>query len=109
MTFELQREPWMDNARCRGQDPNLWFPMRGESQKTARSICAACPVSSECWEYACRTDSAYGIWGGRIVKRGREKNTLSYPWTTLYLTDDLYWDGWEHETGEPFGEQREAV
>lgn len=84
---------------------SLWFPVRGESQKRARNVCARCPVSDECWEYACRSDTSYGIWGGRIIKRGKERNTIisdvpesSYQWSMLYLTEELYWDAWEDDT-----------
>lgn len=105
--FRLQPEPWMERAKCKGMDTSLWFPIRGESQKIARSTCAVCPVADECWEYACRTDTSYGIWGGKIIKRGKDKNTdyparVSYDWSNIYLDKDIYW-GEIDETREPFG------
>ncbi len=99
MGFALESEPWMLAAKCRGMDTALWFPVRGESQKIAKAICSSCPVSQDCWDYSQRTDSQYGIWGGKIIKRGRNK-IESYPWDTIYLNDDLYWDGYVDETGE---------
>lgn len=30
----------------------------------ARRLCRACPVATDCLEYALRHDERYGIWGG---------------------------------------------
>lgn len=60
-----QRPDWMDQARCRGADPELFYPSRGaaDSQyRLARVMCAECPVSRECLEYG--MNEGYGIWGG---------------------------------------------
>lgn len=46
------RSPRIANALCRGLDPNLFFPAKGELEdvKAAKSICAACPARAECLE-----------------------------------------------------------
>lgn len=71
--FLVQEEAWREKARCREVDAPLdwFFPPRGASHKAAKAICARCPVAVECDEYARRTRSSYGIWGGKIRKRGR--------------------------------------
>jgi hypothetical protein len=46
---ELAHRPgWMKRAQCRGEDPGLFFPSVGANAAKARTICAICPVRSEC-------------------------------------------------------------
>lgn len=77
------REPvWIKEATCRGLDPDLFFPERGESTREAKSICAICPVRRECLELAVQKVEKFGIWGmmsereRRKVRRDR-KNRLA--------------------------------
>ncbi len=73
--YLFQDEPWRDQAKCAepGSDVELddFFPVRGASQKKAKAICLKCPVKVECDNYATRSNSTYGIWGGRIRHRGK--------------------------------------
>lgn len=60
---------WMKRASCRGMDPNLFMPVRGENTKTkkAKAICADCPVISQCRDYGLELAQQYdthGIFGG---------------------------------------------
>jgi WhiB family redox-sensing transcriptional regulator len=63
---------WQDRAACKGMDPILFFgPEHAETVKekreredAAKAICNACPVRSECLDYALDAKEAYGIWGG---------------------------------------------
>lgn len=67
-------EEWKLRARCRTEDPELWFPARdGERRSTlrvramtrqAQAICADCPVRPECQMYSLELDLRFGIWGG---------------------------------------------
>jgi hypothetical protein len=50
-------------------DPNLFFPKRGGGQRKAKMICDDCVVRTECGDYAERTNTRYGIWGGEVLKR----------------------------------------
>lgn len=50
-------------------DPNLFFPKRGGGQRKAKKVCEDCTVKVECREYADRTNTHYGIWGGEVLKR----------------------------------------
>jgi WhiB family redox-sensing transcriptional regulator len=56
--------PWMERAACRGADPALFHPSRGEDTRPAQRICASCPVRDECLEYAVANEERQGIWGG---------------------------------------------
>lgn len=68
---------WMTRAACRGQDPELWFPIQRDDRLRSyydrqaretiarvKEICYECPVAIICRSYAIETDSRHGIWGG---------------------------------------------
>jgi WhiB family redox-sensing transcriptional regulator len=62
---------WAGQALCAQADPDAWFPDRGQHALAAiaRRICAACPVRSECLDYALAGADTWagissGIWGG---------------------------------------------
>jgi Transcription factor WhiB len=61
---------WRDRAGCRGTDPGVFFPGRGESAEPARRICASCPVRQQCLDYAISHGIVHGIWGG-LAERDR--------------------------------------
>jgi WhiB family redox-sensing transcriptional regulator len=70
---------WMFHARCRGINPAEFFPSDGTGVETAQRVCAACPVTSECLEYALLNRIEHGVWGGasererrRILRRRRD-------------------------------------
>jgi len=60
---------WMKEALCAQVDAEIWFPEKGGSNKTARAICAQCPVRRTCLEYSLTLeDNPWGIWGGTSMK-----------------------------------------
>ena len=63
---------WQDLANCRGADPDLFFPERGASTRTAKGICRECSVRTECLEFAIVSSEKFGIWGG-LTERERRK------------------------------------
>lgn len=60
---------WRDQAACRGIDPELFFPVVEDGPlcavqiARAKSVCAGCPVRTECLGWALETLS-HGIAGG---------------------------------------------
>lgn len=62
---------WTDRAACRNEDPELFFPERGEDTGTAKAICASCSVRAECLEYALENGEQFGIWGGKSERQRR--------------------------------------
>jgi WhiB family redox-sensing transcriptional regulator len=50
-----------------------FFPERGQDARAAQAVCARCPVSDECLEYALEKKIKDGIWGG---KSGRDRRRL---------------------------------
>ena len=63
---------WQDFANCRGADPDLFFPERGASTRTAQGICRECTVQAEGLEVAIVASEKVGIWGA-LSERERRK------------------------------------
>ena len=66
--FDLE---WQDGANCTGANANLFFPERGASTRTAKSICRECKVRGDCLEFAISTGEKFGIWGGMSERERR--------------------------------------
>ncbi len=54
---------WVYDALCATYPAEWWWD--GEHLPTAASICARCPVQSQCLIYALGNREASGLWGGR--------------------------------------------
>lgn len=73
----VDESAWLERGLCRKMvEQGLvttaeFFPERGESTRRAKSICNACVVRPECWDYANRAHAEYGIWGGKSRQRGK--------------------------------------
>lgn len=70
------RPAWQASAACRGEDPAMFFPEKGDNGTAARAkaICADCPVMAECLAFAvARTHNEdVGVWGGMSTSERRE-------------------------------------
>ena len=65
---------WSLKAVCLDAEPETFFPEKGGSTREAKRICAECPVSDECLEYAIEYNERFGIWGGKsTIERNKEK------------------------------------
>ncbi|WP_081343365.1 WhiB family transcriptional regulator [Mycobacteroides chelonae] len=64
----VNHEPWTKDALCPQVDAELFFPTPGgpgqRSARAAKAICAQCPVTAECLEFAIRNGEEYGVYGG---------------------------------------------
>jgi WhiB family transcriptional regulator, redox-sensing transcriptional regulator len=65
------RTDWREYARCRTEDPELFFYTDGERAddrrrraRKAQAICAQCFVSRQCAAYALTHREGFGVWGG---------------------------------------------
>jgi WhiB family redox-sensing transcriptional regulator len=61
--------PWFVDAACKGLNPNVFMPQRGENNKVkeAKKICEDCPVQQQCRDYGLRLSQLFdthGIFGG---------------------------------------------
>ncbi|MDQ0989007.1 WhiB family transcriptional regulator [Streptomyces sp. V3I7] len=60
---------WRQQARCRHEDPDLFFPIGGAGPslsqiRQAKSVCRRCPVREPCLRWALEIGQTSGIWGG---------------------------------------------
>lgn len=68
-------------AACRGLDPSIFFPDRGEvgrgrsdPVRLAKKVCSGCSVRRECLDVAIENNEMSGVWGGMVRReRMREK------------------------------------
>jgi len=65
---------WQLQARCRDEDPAIFFPGDGERhdavlrrQRQAKAVCAQCGVVRQFLEHSIRHRERFGIWGGLSV------------------------------------------
>ncbi|MGV0807994.1 WhiB family transcriptional regulator [Mycolicibacterium setense] len=79
---------WQLAARCRGEDPALFFPPDGERPSArqrrhlaAKAVCADCPVTVECRRHSLVLPETFGIWGGlseaeraKVIGMSRDHN-----------------------------------
>lgn len=68
---------WAAEGTCLGSDPNLFFPGKGVSTDTAKSVCVECSVKRECLEYSLENRIRFGVWGGLSDK---ERRPLRLAW-----------------------------
>lgn len=67
---------WQARARCRDEDPELFFPVgegpgSTEQVRVAKSVCARCPVQIKCLDFALAYPQI-GVWGGTTDEERRE-------------------------------------
>lgn len=79
-------EKWREEAACRDKPVDLFFPAVSkihdrfneygreamEAIAKAKAICATCPVSGACLDYALKLPEKHGLWGG-LDERQRAK------------------------------------
>lgn len=63
---------FLEKARCKGYSTNIFYPETDNQRKfppkiykSAKNICAKCPVALECLEYAIENAEVFGVWGGK--------------------------------------------
>jgi WhiB family transcriptional regulator, redox-sensing transcriptional regulator len=77
---------WVHRARCKDEDPELFFPVgttgpAAAQIEAAKAVCMQCEVRAECLEWALATGQDAGVWGGmseeerRAVRRSRRRDT----------------------------------
>lgn len=79
--MNVWRPDWQQHAICRGMDPNLFMPKRGDHHgvKKAVDLCHTCPVIQQCRDYSFEMEEEgllFGVFGG-LTQSHRDK-ALSY-------------------------------
>lgn len=83
---------WRYNARCAGEDTDIFYPPRDKEKyrviaAQAKTYCFGtngknhCPVRAECLWDAVNREEPHGIWGGYSH---RERNALIRKWQRKY-------------------------
>lgn len=75
-TFIFMRPNWMQFAACLGENTGKFFPARADNEDAVNiaELCMECCVRSDCYDYAIKTHTRDGIWGGvRFVNGRRER------------------------------------
>lgn len=72
-----EADDWCHRAACRGEDPELFFPIGAAGPALvqiarAKQVCARCPVRAACLRFALVTGQDYGIWGGLTEDERRQ-------------------------------------
>ncbi len=84
---------WLDLAACRGSDPELFFPERGEQAKgqAAKQVCASCQVQTQCRDLAVRTarsrEEDHGIFGATTPHERSRLRGNPAPGPSSWYTD----------------------
>lgn len=75
---------WYAYAACQSERVRLFFAPTSElpserlvRERTAKAVCAGCPVRTECLEHALRRREQYGIWGGLNSSERAEARRLA--------------------------------
>jgi len=75
---------WLPEARCIGEDPDLFFPIGTTDDALAqvaeaKTVCHGCSVRADCLEWSLSTFQDAGVWGGldeeerRVIRRARRR------------------------------------
>jgi WhiB family redox-sensing transcriptional regulator len=81
---------WMADGVCAQVDPELFFPEKGGSSKSAKAVCMSCDVRAECAAYAVEsTDLLHGIWGGLSERDRRPLRREFHGWGDLEAGGDI--------------------
>jgi WhiB family transcriptional regulator, redox-sensing transcriptional regulator len=87
------RQAWLDQAACRGHDPERFFPESGEQTKAAeaKAICASCQVRDHCLDLAVKAagglDADHGVFGGTLPAERSQLRGARFPEPSAYRRD----------------------
>ena len=84
MNFPPNRTPWVADAACLDEDPDLFFPIKGspDANDDAKRVCSTCSVRGDCLELAMTNNERDGVFGGlsyeeRVNLRRRRQRTAA--------------------------------
>ncbi|MBD3550818.1 WhiB family transcriptional regulator [Streptomyces sp. SP18CM02] len=120
-TIAAPGRDWRYSAACAEVDPELFFPARAENRPLAqvaeaKKVCAGCPVSQQCLDWALETRQDSGVWGGlsenerRLLhRRVRRYDTQDPPMAERIIKDRLAEFEAAMATGESKGQVARAL
>jgi WhiB family redox-sensing transcriptional regulator len=69
LSEEISTMDWRNDAACRDEDPELFFPVGTSGPALsqiaqAKAVCRRCPAMTECLSWALESGQDAGVWGG---------------------------------------------
>jgi|HubBroStandDraft_1064217.scaffolds.fasta_scaffold678539_1 WhiB family redox-sensing transcriptional regulator len=72
------RPPWWQQAACRRQPLEVFFPPDARSSRAAKAICATCVVRMQCLDFAMSAEPPLkGIFGGTTEQERRSMRAVA--------------------------------
>ncbi|MFB4307027.1 WhiB family transcriptional regulator [Actinomadura sp. GTD37] len=71
LTLVKSSRTWRESARCAEVDPELFFPLSGESSEPAKKICRRCEVRADCLQDSLDRGERSGVRGGLTARERR--------------------------------------
>lgn len=68
---------WVSDAVCGQTNPDAFYPEKGGPVHAAKAVCASCPVTEQCLQYALEHNERFGVWGGTSERERREMRRLA--------------------------------
>lgn len=99
----LRPSDWHLDALCAQVDPEIFFPEKGYSAASARSICARCEVKDRCLAEALDNKERFGVWGGTVPQERLEilrRDDPTFDWAEAVVPP------YEKSRGGPWSENR---
>jgi hypothetical protein len=82
---------WLKQASCRAIPTDEFFEGFEEKKAAERakilSVCASCPVRSECQDYAESSPHTYGLWAGYFYRNGVRRDAMKIKRKDLFVID----------------------
>lgn len=74
----MEDEDWRNRAACEGDDPELFFPERGQTLRVeiVQRCRKDCPVQMDCLGSAIARREDHGMWGGYSERARRRMVTM---------------------------------
>ena len=83
-------------------DPDVFFPIRGQSTLPAKNICFFCPVRVYCAEYSIAIGEKLGVWGGLSERERRRIRRVRSLARKAGLVDTEFDDSEEEDEEEVY-------
>lgn len=101
--FGIHAQPWISQALCPQHEPDIFYapPTAVHTQRTAKSICADCPVRAECLTHAIEHDETHGVWGGLTARERRDLTRADRPATITAQCGTTTGASQHYRRGEP--------
>jgi len=69
----VEDEDWRFAAKCKNTAaPDIFYSYDAVDIRKAKQECNACPVRSECLNFAFKTLQDFGVWGGLSARERRK-------------------------------------